>query len=671
MIPTLLFAMVTQGWTPIPLRASTAQMGGEGAQVITSLAADGSGRFLLMGIDVAGIYRSSDGGASWSPATVGYWPRGCSAVGIDPKNPKRCLAIGANSATGDWHGPWISTDGAASWRATPLRAKIAGHQDSRVQIAYDPASFDGERTRTVYWSRVRNDAASWGTPDVHPAIYRSDDGGETWRELPGSEKAAGGVIRCAPGGGTVYAAGADGLYRSDDGGGSWRLLKGGRFEGFDVSADRPGAVWANTADGVCFSGDGGKSWSDLPAGGLAEKGYVLKNLSVSPVDASRMVVWRYQEPNQWDWRRYASSDGGKSWTRAEFDNTGAFLPYNVRGASFVWSPKDPKKLWSVGGDWPTVSRDGGLTYRYSGAGDTGILVGGMWNFCAADPDTVFFGSQDYNGAITSDGGATGTYTNVSGNGWGGFVYGGYAVTPKLLVAGNADGWGGKRILRVSKDGGATWRDTGIALGGPDVSFGVAGDPKVAFAHDRRTGDGGATWTKMDGCDGVFTSGAKGELLGTLGHAVVRSLDKGRTWTTVADAPDEVRDLAYDPVRKRVYAVLGDRAAYWAGGWNWLDLPKNQFGGTNARSVAVDPAHPEVVYVASAANVFSTTVAMVRSTNAGKTWTNLTHNSPLKPGERDGAREGLCVRVHPITREAWVSTSCYGLWKIGPPAPSVR
>ena len=664
----LLAALALPSWTPIPLRRAddrrAGRRGGEGGQVVTSLAVDPSGRFLLMGIDVAGVYRSLDGGATWSAATVGYWPRGCCGLAIDPGNPKRCLAVGANSAPGDWHGIWISTDGAASWRATSLRARIAGHQDGRVQLAFDPATFDGERTRVVYWSRARVDHAGWGTPDLHPAVYRSDDGGETWRELPDSAKAAGGPIRVGANG-AVFAAGAEGLYRSGDKGESWTLVRKGAVEGFDLSPARPSAVWANTGDGLFFSNDRGASWTALPAGEIAEKGFVLKGLAVSPVDPLRMVIWRDQ-PGAWDRRRYASSDGGRTWSRSGFDDAGAFLPNNARGAVFAWSPKDARRLWSVGGDWPTVSTDGGLTYRYSGTGDNAVLVGGMWSFCLQDPQTMFFGSQDYNGAITRDGGDAWRTTNVAGNGWGGFVYGGYAVTPRFLVAGNADGWGGKRILRVSQDGGATWTDTKVELGGPDVSFGVPGDPKVAFAHDHRTGDGGATWAKMAGCDGVFATGVKGELLGVAGRSVVRSVDEGIHWAKLADAPDEVRDLAYDPVRRRVYAVLGDRAAFWSSGWQWLDLPKNQFGGTNARSVAVDPSDPAVVYVAQAANVFSTTAAMVRSTDAGKTWTNLTRNSPLGPGERDGGREGLCVRVHPKTREAWVSTSCYGIWKVSPP-----
>ena len=59
--------------------------------------------------------------------------------------------------------------------------------------------------------------------------------------------------------------------------------------------------------------------------------------------------------------------------------------------------------------------------------------------------------------------------------------------------------------------------------------------------------------------------------------------------------------------------------------------------------------------------------MLRSRDGGATWQNLTRQAPLPsdrrdPNQLDGGREAICVRVHPKTRQAWVSTSCYGIWK---------
>jgi hypothetical protein len=55
---------------------------------------------------------------------------------------------------------------------------------------------------------------------------------------------------------------------------------------------------------------------------------------------------------------------------------------------------------------------------------------------------------------------------------------------------------------------------------------------------------------------------------------------------------------------------------------------------------------------------------VRSTDSGESWTRFSAN--VAEFGRDGARNAVWVRVHPGTREAWVGTSCYGLWKIARP-----
>jgi photosystem II stability/assembly factor-like uncharacterized protein len=400
----------------------------------------------------------------------------------------------------------------------------------------------------------------------------------------------------------------------------------------------------------------------------------LRNLKVSPVDPDRLVLWRESVPNNWNWPRFYSHDGGRTWSASRKDSTGAFLPDNSRQGIFQWDARDPRIVWSLGGDWATRSTDGGATFGYASDGYNGVLVGGYFHFNHQDPDLVFFGSQDYNGAITRNGGKTWTYLNPSGNGWGGYCYGGYAASANLLVVGNAGGWGEPRILRVSRDSGRTWSDTKIPLTGPNSSYGDPRDPNVVFAFNQRSPDGGATWAAMADCDAVITSSTAGTLFGLKRRGdqteVVASDDHGRTWTRRATHQGEVRDLAYDSRRQRLYAVLGDRPAVLeANGWRLLDIPKNQFGGYSARTVAVDPQDPRVVYIGSAGNLYASNVAVLRSRDAGRTWENLTLNRPLKPGQKDGGREAICIRVHPKTREPWVATSCYGIWRYS--APNTR
>jgi hypothetical protein len=162
---------------------------------------------------------------------------------------------------------------------------------------------------------------------------------------------------------------------------------------------------------------------------------------------------------------------------------------------------------------------------------------------------------------------------------------------------------------------------------------------------------------------TYSSGRDGTLFGVRGSDVVQSTDHGVTWKLFAKSPGDVRDLAYDASSKRLYAVLGDSVQAWNGtAWDWLPIPKNQFGGYSPRTVATDPKGPGVLYVGSAGNIYNSSVGLVRSGDGGKTWSVITRQPEFPVGEKDGGREALCVRVHPRTREVYVSTSCYGIWK---------
>ncbi len=662
-------------WQPVPLLSAESRkagiIGGEGGQWPRGIAVAGDGTTVFLAIDVAGIYRSLDGGITWQLSTVGLKSRGCAALAVDPRNPDRVVAVGANSSPVAQNGLYLSTDRGASWRQT-LPASLSGLDEQRDQVVFDPETYsaDLKGSRNVYWSRIAKDHASWGEPEQRPALYRSVDGGANWSEIADSKRWAGSILRMRPGRkGHLLAGNSEGLHLSTNDGSSFTTVATKNITGLDVSGQAPEQIWISTAGSIERSPDGGKTWVSLSVVGLARPGYTIRNVRVSPVDARRLLVWT-QEDKGWSWQRWASHDGGATWTEARKDAKHAFLPDNSRQGLFAWHPKDRDVAFSVGGNWPTRSTDGGRTWRWSGQGVNAVYVGGRFNFSLSDPKVMFFGSQDYNGAATIDGGGTWTYTNISGNGWGGFCYGGYAVTRDFLVVGHASGWGAPRVLRVSTNGGRDWRDTGIQLGGFESSLGWPGDPKVAFAHNHRSLDGGATWSRMVGCDGVLTVsrglayGVRGEAVGS---SVVVSADRGATWKVVATSEKRISDLAIDAVSNRVYVAAEEHAyVFGEGKWSELKIPADHSGGTWVKSVAVDPADPRVVYVGSCANIYSTDVAVLRSVDSGKTWANLTVNKPLADGQRDGGREAATLRVNPATRELWVATSCYGIWKISGP-----
>jgi hypothetical protein len=66
------------------------------------------------------------------------------------------------------------------------------------------------------------------------------------------------------------------------------------------------------------------------------------------------------------------------------------------------------------------------------------------------------------------------------------------------------------------------------------------------------------------------------------------------------------------------------------------------------------------------NIYSGDADVVRSTDAGVTWKSLIRSERLdyiKSGP-DGGREAIAMRVHPATRQLWVGTACFGLWRFG-------
>jgi len=660
-------AAPSEQWYPVPLVPKAAldagyRPGGEGGQWPQAICIDPiDGKFLLYGTDVGGIFRSLDGGKTFAPCNMGYTPRGNCGFVIDPVNINRALAIGANSLEMDCHGIYLTTDKGLTWTHV-LPKKIQGYRDFREQVAFDKSSYDAAAgyCKVAYWS------AGGCSTDGSGRLYKSSDGGKTWAEVANSQTMGGGVVKVHPTKGYVYVANGGGLFKSIDGGKSFTRKVEGGVTGMDVVGTQPDMVFACKGNEILVSKDAGDTFTGFTPGGLPGKRN-LKKIHASPVNVDRMVI----ENNEGDyqWKIYYSTDGGKTWAQAKHDNKLAILPYNNRMPMFAMHPKDEKVAWAFGGDWITKTTDGGATWAWANNGNTGIMVGGKFNFNTQNPDLLYFSAVDYNGALTTDGGATWTYINMTQIFWGGSVSAGYAATPQILF-GVMD-----NQMRITRDGGKTVANVG-GVSGARVSYGAPTDPNVLFCCNMRSTDLGQHWAPMKGCDGVFTSSPVGdwELYGRNGRSLVKSTDKGATWTALAALPGDIDDVAYDHVRNRVYVTTNEKLYQYDVGAGSLKeitqaLPPDQWGARRTFTVAVDPVDPSVVYAGGARNVYSTDTAVVRSTDAGQTWHSLIRSvrvDNVKTG-LDGGREAIAMRVHPKTRYAYVGTGCYGFWKFGPPA----
>ena len=508
-------------WIPMPLvspeslKMPGVTIGGEGGQWPRAAPQVSSAdpNFLLLPIDVGGLYRSTDGGKMWRQSTAGWNARGANAFAFDPKNVNRVIGVGGNGADWDmtWgpspHGTYLSTDKALTWKQT-----LAVPDGRAGRIIIDATSYDAAKkfcTVAYYSSPSRG-------------LFRSNDGGASWKginriaALESDNPNGVSLIAMQPGKSTLYLAGKNGFYISTDKGATFVKSTSGtrsaNITGLSVSKAQPDKVWISNLAGLSVSEDGGKTFKALPAKGITrDADSPIREVTVSPADANRVLVW-VQNAN-YHWVRYISSDGGQTFvpikmqaglqsrtdsgtqvtSNALIPGGPTFLPFNTRNGYFSWHPTDANIVYGIGGDWITKSTDGGKTFLWSNNGFNGVMIGSSFNFDATAPDKLFLATQDNNGMFTTDGGKTWNYRDVSGKGWGGFLYGAGQVGNEVMWAGDAEGWGSPRTLRISRDSGKTWKiatdaaGKNIVYGGRDVSGFVAHPERRSRWNQSKTG----------------------------------------------------------------------------------------------------------------------------------------------------------------------------------------
>lgn len=180
-------------------------------------------------------------------------------------------------------------------------------------------------------------------------IYKSIDGGSTWRHLGFEESRNVYRMLVHPENEEIVWAGilgdpfrdntTRGLYKSVDGGESWtRVLFSNASSGISELVMDPGnpeklmaALWefrrspwdfvsGGEGSGLFVSEDGGDSWQEIAAAaGLPEKPYGRIGLAIAPSNTSRVYALIESAKNA----LYRSDDGGASWQRINTETIGS------------------------------------------------------------------------------------------------------------------------------------------------------------------------------------------------------------------------------------------------------------------------------------------------------------------------------------------------------------
>ena len=244
---------------------------------VLALAVSEGGEFFA-GTRAGTVWNSTDGGNTWSEVGQLWGPLFIEALLPDADTSGALLA--ATQGAGIFH----SADGGQNWTATGLNDVTVRSLHRTPQGLLLAGSDDGLRQSTdggLTWSpaglengpiRALSSGSSVGLLAATPTgVFRSVDGGQSW-ELTALEE---GTTRAlmVDGENRLFAASDTGIFRSSDLGESWTQVHDGTSESspfngtqFALALGTDETLYAGTADGVLRSAAGGDSWSPVNTG---------------------------------------------------------------------------------------------------------------------------------------------------------------------------------------------------------------------------------------------------------------------------------------------------------------------------------------------------------------------------------------------------------------------
>jgi photosystem II stability/assembly factor-like uncharacterized protein len=576
-----------------------------------------------------GIYKSVDAGKNWK--NVGL--KDSRAIGkliIHPRNPDIVFV----AALGHPYGPNLergifrTTDGGKTWQ----KVLFVDQNTGGVDVAFDP--HNPHILFAAMW-QVRRQPWRLDSGGSGSGLYRSIDGGDTWKKLDGEGLPEGPLgkigVAVAANSDRIYAlieAKQGGLYRSDDGGDKWELINpDDRFTQrawyyMHVIADPVDAdkVYILNVD-FHRSTDGGHTFNKIKVPHGDNHG-----LWIDPQNTRRMA-------QSDDGGVTITMDGGSHWTAEDNQPTAQFyhvaadnrFPYYLYGAQ---QDNSTVAIASRGSDGPIGRQD----WYPVGGGEAGYI--------APDPrDPLIVYAGDYQGQITRLDKHTNQLRSITVNpvlsdGKGAAILDHrFQWTAPLFISPhdpNAVYHAGERIFKTT-DGGTHWEAISPDLtrndkskqqpsGGP-ITIDDTGTEyyDTVFAVAESTLTPGLIWAGTD--DGL----------------IQLTRDGGKNWTNITpkDLPEwsKISQIEASPFDPGTAWVAVDRHAnddmkpYIFGttdyGKSWKRLMAGIPDGSFVRAVREDPKRKGLLYAGTETGVFV-------SRDSGVTWASLQLNLPTVP-----------------------------------------
>ena len=499
-----------------------------------------------------GMYKSTDAGKTWTHIGLEDTTK-IPKIVIDPKDPSIVLVCALGDATHKGGGVYRTTDGGATWQSVLKPDGVPGTRDLAHAFDMPNVVFAATQAPAPAPGAGGGQGRGAAAPAAFAKLFKSTDEGKTWNEIttlphyPGRISVA---VAMHTNGQRVYVVGnaienGSGVYRSDDGGATWKHVGNGEARVSNGQGSYSSGVWVDPENPdivyvvsipLYRSIDGGNTFTSFKGAPGGEDYHVMW---IDPTDGQRIAVGADQGAT-------VTLDGGRTWS--------------------LWYPMPIAQVYHVetNAQYPywvfAAQQDTGAVMTRS-RGDFGQINFNDWRPVAASefgtitadplhPEILYaegYGPGQGGGTLIKINTATGQSGNVAPN------FGTDAQKYRQV----RDFWKkfdpfdqhamyvGYQCLLVTRDGAQTWKpfspDLTTTKDQPVVACGTPPPPTPAPSQ------GGGRGAPPAAIADFFVASAKKGVVWTASSngQIYNTIDGGAHWSNVSNVPSEPATVSFN------------------------------------------------------------------------------------------------------------------------------
>ncbi|HTF03788.1 MAG TPA: PKD domain-containing protein, partial [Bacteroidia bacterium] len=545
---------------------------------------------MYAGAPAGGLWKTVDGGASWTCLTDFMPIIGCSDLAIDPVDPN-ILYLGTGDQDGGdtpSMGVMKSIDGGLTWNSTGLSFSIILSRKI-ARIIIDPTN-----SNIIYCG-------------TSAGIYKTYNAGVTWSQVSLS-----GIkdMEMKPGDpNTLYACRTTFLM-STNGGASWQTVPTGLPQANQVSRM---AIAVTPHD---------PNYVYVVAGNAATNGFEGVYRSTN---GGQSFSVRSSSPNLLGWDENGGDSDGQAWYTLSI----AVAPYDkdvvVVGGVNVWRSDDGGDNWMLNAHW---YGGGGAPYVHADIHGLEFLPGVMG---------TYFIAHDGGVDVTTNDGAS--FTDISANMCIAQIYkfGISTTNAGNLITGHQDNGTNVKTGSVYEETlGGDGMDCFIDRTNDNTMFG-----SIYYGDFYKSTDGGQNWNGitngLSGNAGWVTPWKQDPVLGNVIYCgydqVFKSTNLGNSWTQMGTLANSgsLTEIEIAPTNTQYIYTTNASSIYMTpdAGNTWINITNGlATNGTGISGITISPYDERTVWIIMSG--YTNNSKVYYSTDAGATWVNISYGLPNIP-----------------------------------------